>query len=272
MTIASEITDLQTNLAAAKTAVENKGGTIGDTGLAGLASEIATIPTGATGSWGTITYLDSNDQERTVTIQNEDEYFLLSHFGTWDVTIGGETFNTSRITSVALGTYATYADAYFLYNCTLLTTITGVENLIFVNVSFLSGCENLNCALNFERLYSMGANFMSGCKAFNTQILLPEAHTIGQRFMSGCIAFAQPFTFNSNITSGSSYIMSDCTHLTSLVINCNPTALTESVYSFSTTDVNAPAYTTGVTISGTYASDFKTRFPNRDTSPYRKLI
>lgn len=46
MTIASELQDLQTNLQAAKTAVTTKGGTVGDTGLAGLAAEIASIPSG----------------------------------------------------------------------------------------------------------------------------------------------------------------------------------------------------------------------------------
>lgn len=45
-TIAEEITALNTNLAAAKAAVTTAGGTVGDTGLAGLASEIATIPGG----------------------------------------------------------------------------------------------------------------------------------------------------------------------------------------------------------------------------------
>ena len=48
-TIAEEITALNTNLAAAKAAVTTAGGTVGDTGLAGLASEIATIPGGGGG-------------------------------------------------------------------------------------------------------------------------------------------------------------------------------------------------------------------------------
>lgn len=46
MSIATELTALNTNLQAAKTAVTTKGGTVGNTGLAGLASEIATIPSG----------------------------------------------------------------------------------------------------------------------------------------------------------------------------------------------------------------------------------
>lgn len=49
MTIASEIQDLNTNLQSAKAAVTAKGGTVGDTGLAGLASEIASIPAGGGG-------------------------------------------------------------------------------------------------------------------------------------------------------------------------------------------------------------------------------
>lgn len=46
MSIASEITALGTNLAAAKDAVTAKGGTVGNTGLAGLATEISGIPAG----------------------------------------------------------------------------------------------------------------------------------------------------------------------------------------------------------------------------------
>lgn len=60
MSIASEIEDLNTNLTAAKAAVTAKGGTVGDTGLAGLATEIASIPAGGNvpiGDYGKITIL-----------------------------------------------------------------------------------------------------------------------------------------------------------------------------------------------------------------------
>ena len=62
MSIASEIQDLNTNLAAAKSAVTAKGGTVGDTGLAGLATEIASIPSGGSPSdetaYGVVYYND----------------------------------------------------------------------------------------------------------------------------------------------------------------------------------------------------------------------
>jgi len=46
MSIATEITALNNNLTAAKNAVTAKGGTVGNTGLAGLATEIESIPSG----------------------------------------------------------------------------------------------------------------------------------------------------------------------------------------------------------------------------------
>ena len=65
MTIASEISDLQTNLAAAKNAVTTKGGTVGNTGLAGLATEIASIPSGGSSAtpWGELSYYSSWAEE-----------------------------------------------------------------------------------------------------------------------------------------------------------------------------------------------------------------
>ena len=46
MSIETQLEDLQTNLDNAKSAITTKGGTAGDTGLAGLATEIASIPSG----------------------------------------------------------------------------------------------------------------------------------------------------------------------------------------------------------------------------------
>lgn len=65
MSIASEIQALNTNLTAAKNAVTSAGGTVGDTGLAGLASEIGTIPTGGGGGEVESKYIDFYDYDGT---------------------------------------------------------------------------------------------------------------------------------------------------------------------------------------------------------------
>lgn len=93
MTIASEIEDLQTNLAAAKAAVTTKGGTVGDTGLAGLATEIASIPSGGGSTlppygkvvyyWDIRTEYDADGSGCTVTIVDMTLYgnFYETAFG-----------------------------------------------------------------------------------------------------------------------------------------------------------------------------------------------
>ena len=41
---------------------------------------------------------------------------------------------------------------------------------------------------------------------------------------------------------------------------------------FVTSSTIVSAYTTGMSIKGTYAEDWKTKFPDRTTLPYRKLV
>ena len=272
MSIATEITALDTNLNAAKEAVEAKGGTVGDTGLAGLAAEIATIPSGSTAGWGSVTYLDANNEEQSVTIQNEDEYLSLGNSSDVSLSIGGASFNLKSITKVALGLYAGYAPDYFLYNCNKLREITGVNNLLIVGNNFLYGCTTLDCELNFERLIMCGASFLYQCTALNHQVSFPELHTINDNnFMRQCTSYSYSITFPATLTAiRGSYILSRCNNLTSVVCNCSVTPTDTN--SLSTNDNTAIMYTTGITLTGTHASDWKTALPDRDTSPYRKLI
>jgi hypothetical protein len=86
MSIATEITALNTNLTAAKNAVTAKGGTVGDTGLAGLATEIASIPSGGGGltDWGVVSFYsifgesyDINADQCTVNSVDRDRLELF---------------------------------------------------------------------------------------------------------------------------------------------------------------------------------------------------
>lgn len=93
MSIATEITALNTNLTAAKNAVTAKGGTVGNTGLAGLATEIASIPSGGGGpsEWGRLWFYPftkgwvvNNNDNCEAEITNEEDFTqqLLSQFQT----------------------------------------------------------------------------------------------------------------------------------------------------------------------------------------------
>lgn len=272
MSIATEITALDTNLNAAKEAVEAKGGTVGDTGLSGLAAEIATIPSGGA-VFGTVTYVDGEDVEHTVNIQNPDELHSLCTMDNTNVTIGGETFRNRNIVRVDLGSEAYYLKDNFLYGCNKLTTVTGVENVYFVGNYFLRNCSTLDCELNFTNLEgSIGSQFLAGCYALNHTITLGSKITeLGTNFMQDCRGFTQNFTVPSNITTIGTGFMRGCNNFTGNLVCATSTHPSDN-NALSTTSATAAMYTTGVTLTGTYASDWKTALADRDSSPYRKLI
>jgi hypothetical protein len=68
--------------------------------------------------------------------------------------------------------------------------------------------------------------------------------------------------------------MENCDSMTSVVtVNCPVTAFSPTdIRSFTTTNVNALSYTTGIKIAGPDKTEIIELFPNRTTSPYRKLI
>lgn len=88
MSIASEITALNTNLTAAKDAVVTKGGTTGDTGLAGLAAEIESIPSGGgstevTGYGKLLYYWDVTEDFQMFGMGCEVDIVDEETFGSW---------------------------------------------------------------------------------------------------------------------------------------------------------------------------------------------
>ena len=367
MTIASEITDLQTNLAAAKGAVTTKGGTVGNTGLAGLASEIATIPSGGGGGtdWGVLYFhpwtgewAGYADAESNCTASIQDaEYFLqmmnniglanqhmLDHpaeqdFLQVEITAqndGSNVWEVTFMTAEGLIAYGTwYADndpdwweinygisltvdsgatdfsfaavAQYLYSYDTSRTLSleldqssynsldntsdhyfgwlpsaSVSGFQFGTLatttppSFLTMAENLT-SLDWTyatSLTSIGNGFLYGCTSFDSPITIPSSvTTIGAFFMYGCSSFDSPITIPSSVTTVGALFMHGCNAMVSTVY-CNAPAsgAATSNDTFSVNSSDEAAYTTGITLGGTYASDWKAKFPDRNSYPYRKLI
>lgn len=273
MSIASEIEALASNLASAKNAVIAKGGTISDSGLAGLAGEITTIPTGSA-DWGTVTYTVSG-VSNTVTIQSLDEYLQLAQVNGGNITIGGETFDYYTITGVALGKSAEFAPDNFLRGITDRNfTLTGTENLIVIENNFLYTCNGLNRTLDLSNVVDIGDYFMFTCSAFNSPITFTKLKRIGLHFMDNCTSFAQPLTIPSTTENVDDYFMYECNNFTSLKVDA-PTVnsgIKSSNYMLSTRTADAIMYTTGITLTGAEATRWKNRLNDRTSTPYRKLI
>lgn len=259
MTIASEITDLQTNLAAAKAAVTTKGGTVGNTGLAGLATEIASIPSGGGGGgnsipdyhgYGYVLYKSANDDGLSPSRYDFQSASDLDLFcdGSMEVYGLGDD-DAEYIMAIVLGDEITAlpnnfcSNFLYLYICVLPSTLTSIGNNVFTK------CYRLGYLALPEGLLSIGNNFFSD----NRDV--------------------EYFELPSTLTS----IGTGLLYKSKLLVNVNIGSLPASVIAasadtFATPTVSHDSYTTGITITGTYAADWLTKFPNSSSSPYRNLI
>lgn len=303
MSIASEITALNTNLSAAKNAVTTKGGTVGDTGLAGLADEIATIPTGGSlANYGTITYLDGNNEEQTLTLATEDDFVELSIGYAIDVlNINNTSVVKGNITSVTIADGVQYLPNNFCRDCSSLTSTSLPSSIHYIGDNVFGSCTAFNSTLNLTNVKYIGEYFLVGASSYNQPISLPNIDIIGRYFLNSCSAFNSSITLNDNTKVISDYFMNSCSNFAQSfsipsgleqpiggrfmymcnsftgTLTCNssltPTATGSALNQIlATTSNTAPMYTTGITLTGTYANDFKTALPDRDSSPYRKLI
>lgn len=143
MSIATEIEALQTNLASAKTAVQTKGGTVGDTGLAGLADEIATIPTG--GGFGIPRVIDNNG---VISVPDEPPYTLTLPSevkGLGYNAMRQAFYNASGLTNADLSGITSVTGVYALQEC-----FRGCSNLVSID---LSNLERITEPLSFQSTF-----------------------------------------------------------------------------------------------------------------------
>lgn len=137
---------------------------------------------------------------------------------------------------------------------------------------FLSSYSNLAELDNSNwNVTTIGSVFMAGCKNYNQPIILDGVTTIGNNFLAQCDALSSDITLPSTITSIGANFMSYCNNFTGNLICETSTAPTDNG-SLSTFSSTSPIYATGVTLTGTYAQTWKNALPDRNVSPYRKLI
>lgn len=304
MSIASEIQDLNTNLTAAKNAVTTKGGTVGDTGLAGLAAEIASIPSGGgVTSYGTIKYTE-NGVDKTVEMATEDDFIELTLGGSGAIiVVNNASINKNWIKEIIVGDGVQYLPDQFAYGCPNLTKVTlpdslhyigskcfyyctslnstlNLSKVVFIGTEFLSGCSSFNQPISLPKIDEVGSYFMSPCTSFNSTITLNDNMLlIGERFLAGCTSFAQPLTIPSGLLDTSAVtvnpgqrFMNNCSSFTGPLVCTTSTKIPTDNYSLSANSSAAIMYTTGVTLTGPYATQWKAALPDRTTGPYRKLI
>lgn len=143
---------------------------------------------------------------------------------------------------------------------------------------FLNVCSNFDQPLTLPSgLAAINEGFMYGCRDFDRPLTIPSSVlTIGAYFLEDCQSFNQDITIPANVSSIDVWFMSQCNNMTSTVnIGDLPaTTIAISPASFASVSPGVPCYTTGITLSGTYATDWHERLPDSDGAGglYRKLI
>lgn len=133
---------------------------------------------------------------------------------------------------------------------------------------------NVNGIITLPKtLTSIGNYFLFGAVVSCTIIIPQNVKTIGTYFLASS-TIENPVYFVGVVNSVGGYFMSDCALNTSTVyINATPaSAFATSNNTLSSPSTNLPSYKVGVPIKGVDSAAFVSKFANRTSNPYRKLI
>lgn len=179
-----------------------------------------------------------------------------------------------------IGKLVNYVPVLFLANCSYLNSPINIpEGISTIRPAFLQQCMRFNSTITLpQSLTTIDNSFMQYCSNFNQPLILPTANPliIGYAFLRNCDGFNQPLTLPANITSINAnwFMFATSNFLAPLKVECPISVLsdTDREWALSATIKGTPDLTTGHTLTGTYASSWKSALPNRTSSPYRKLI
>lgn len=187
----------------------------------------------------------------------------------------------------------------FLSTCGDLTTMSTLPTtLATIGSSFLEDCTSFNQALDLSHVTSIGSSFLSGCTSFNGAFTIPANATInteyflyectsfnqslvipssvtdiGAYFLYHCAAFNQNITIPETVTRVRAFFMSGCESMTSTItFNTPSSSAIFDTHNFATSDSTAACYATGITFDGPYGAEWKDLHPDKNTSPYRKIL
>ena len=165
------------------------------------------------------------------------------------------------------------------------SSVTIPNTVTKIGDGFLADLQYFNQPITLpSSLTEIGNRFLSSCYDFNQPITIPSSvTTIGSRFMNQCFSFNQPFSLPNSITSIGNGFFGNANNMVSTInLGSLSSSVIEDDGEASTMQISlcafypsATAYTTGMTITGTYANDWKTKFPDFATgqnNACRKLL
>lgn len=204
---------------------------------------------------GTVVYYTDSGNTQTATARifdaSEVNNLCNTSNNTWTATIDGVSITNNKIKEVHLAKSGiTQIPTGFLYYCAVLDTLELPSTMTYI-----------------------GQYFLNECSIFNQPIDLTGVTFIGDHFLHECDAFNQNLTIPSSVQTISTYFMYRVPSMTSTItVEAPATVISSDDHTLSSLTATSPQYSTGITLAGTYANDWKTKFPDRILVPYRKLI
>lgn len=213
-------------------------------------------------SMGTVEYYTDNTHTTTAIgkIQNQTELNSLSgNTSSYSVTVGGVAIQQSNLKEITLNSNVSSIPSNFLYYCEYIEKIDiSQSSIIAIPDNFMTNAFQATPSLVIS--------------AFPSTL-----RTIGRNFLFMNFRVDQDFLLPATLVSIGKAFMSECRGMVG-TITCNcPAAIVEpdgtGAY-FETLAMGAvsPAYTTGISLTGTYANDWHTTFPDKSSGIYRKTI
>lgn len=201
----------------------------------------------------------------------------VTSIGTYFVSRCGNSSNKLNVVNLgknvnSIGTYCLYMSYFESGSSTvnLPGEITSIPNY------FMYTAYDFNNPIRIpDKVTSIGTYFLGSTTLFNSQVIFNSVlASIGASFLRGCTSFNRNLMLPSTLTSIGTYFLYQCNSMTSIVNvgNLAATVASSSNYSLSTNSPSAAMYTTGITIAGSTRANWISRFANRTSSPYRKLI
>jgi hypothetical protein len=186
-------------------------------------------------------------------------------------------YSTSYNQPISLPSGMTSIPSSFLSNCTSFNkTITMTDNITKIDGNFLDGCTAYNQPITFStNLSEIGEYFLYNCTSYNQVLSLPSGlKTIKQQFLGMCAAYNKNLVLPTSLTTIIGTFMSDMQAMVSYVdVGSLPaTIIAADNGTFSARGNNYPAYTSGIKIKGANRSAWLSKFPNKSSWPYRKIV
>lgn len=201
--------------------------------------------------------------------------------------------------TVTLPNTLTKIGTNFLYGCSAFNKPLSIPNSVTsISGAFLQGDVAFNQRITLpSSLQTIASDFMRGTAAYDNYLVVPEGvtsignnfmrgshvtsvtlpstlKTIGTYFLAECNYFSQDVVLPASLTSVNTYFMYDARNMTGTINlgNLSYGIFVASNQTLSSYTNNSPMYTSGVQIKGTDRASFMSRFANRTSRPYRKLI